>query len=202
MRKKEEQSKAKEKLLEAAQDLMLTKGYVATTVDDICKAAKLTKGSFFHYFKSKDDLAKAVLKRFCCSSQEGIKDHCQCGQNEHDPRKRVMAHINHVVELSKDSKANKGCLIGKFAQELSETHPEIRVLCEEGFDQWSKMFKKDLSEAKAKYAPKAQFDVGSLADHFIAIVEGAQILAKAKRDRKIVEKSMMHFKEYLEILFK
>ncbi|MBI4490372.1 MAG: TetR/AcrR family transcriptional regulator, partial [Deltaproteobacteria bacterium] len=58
-------SSTQERLLDASQQLMLAKGFVATTVDEICEAAGVTKGSFFHYFKSKEDLGKSVLDRFC-----------------------------------------------------------------------------------------------------------------------------------------
>src|SRR6516162_5022333 len=57
-------SLTKQKLLDAALELMLAKGYTATSVDDVCTAAGLTKGSFFHYFESKEDLGKAVAERF------------------------------------------------------------------------------------------------------------------------------------------
>ena len=53
------QSKAK--LLNAALTVIRAKGYAATTVEDICRAATVTKGSFFHHFKSKDDLALSAV---------------------------------------------------------------------------------------------------------------------------------------------
>ena len=54
------------KLLDAALTVIRTKGYTATTVDDICVAAGVTKGSFFHYFKSKEDLALASAGPIQC----------------------------------------------------------------------------------------------------------------------------------------
>jgi TetR/AcrR family transcriptional repressor of nem operon len=55
---------SKTKLLNAALSVIRTKGYVATTVDDLCHAAGVTKGSFFHHFKTKDDLARAAAAYF------------------------------------------------------------------------------------------------------------------------------------------
>ncbi|MGO4376156.1 TetR/AcrR family transcriptional regulator, partial [Paenibacillus sp. MCAF20] len=54
----------KNKLLNASLQLMLSKGYYATTVDEICAEASVTKGSFFHYFKNKEDIGKATLDHF------------------------------------------------------------------------------------------------------------------------------------------
>src|SRR5262245_10630984 len=64
MRRPIPDSPTKEKLLDAAQELMLTQGYTATSVDEVCQSAGLTKGSFFHYFQSKEDLGMAVVRRF------------------------------------------------------------------------------------------------------------------------------------------
>lgn len=200
MRKKSENPKAKMKLLDAAQQLMLERGYAATSVEDICRAAKLTKGSFFHYFKSKEELGKAVLERFCGCIHEQIRQCCcGCGQGG-DPLKRVYRHVEFAVEVSRDP-ATQGCLLGKLAQELSQTHPEIRTMCEDGFGQWAKLFKEDLDAARAKYVPRKKVDTQSLAEHFIAVCEGSQILAKVKGDRKVMERSLNHFKQYLESVF-
>ena len=94
-----------------------------------------------------------------------------------------------------------GCLLGHFAQELSDTHPEIRSLCAQRFSQWAEALKRDLDEAKTEYAPQVPFDTRSLAEHFIAVLEGSLILAKAKQDMTTFEKNMWHFKRYLRSLF-
>ena len=198
MRTKEVNSKAKQKLMDCAEELMLVKGFAATSVDEICAKAKLTKGSFFHYFKSKDDLGRALLERFCCLSQERMTE-CCCPLKEKNPLKRVYQHIDFAVAVSKEP---RGCLLGTFSQELADTNPAMRSLCEQGFRGWAKIFERDLKEAKAKYAPRATFDPHSLAEYFIAIVEGSQILAKVKRDKKIIEKNLNHFRDYVTRLFK
>jgi TetR/AcrR family transcriptional repressor of nem operon len=95
----------------------------------------------------------------------------------------------------------KGCLLGTFVQELSETHPQIRSVCAACLDDLFDNLKQDLDEAKAKYAPRARWSTRSLAEHLIAVAQGATILAKAKQDRKVFEESLVHFKEYLKRLF-
>jgi len=69
MRAAQKDSPTKTRLLDAAERLMLAKGFSATTVDDICETAKLTKGSFFHYFESKDELGEELLEHFCTAGQ-------------------------------------------------------------------------------------------------------------------------------------
>ena len=199
MRTAQVNSPTRTRLLDAAQRLMLAKGFAATTVDEICEAAKLTKGSFFHYFESKDELGKTVLERFCANGKQMLE---AVYGGERDPLKRVYRQIEAVAMMSQDPKLGKGCLLGCFAQELSDTHPQIRAICCQEFDAWAKRLGQDLAHAKTQYAPKASFDPQELAEHFIAVVEGSLILGKAKRDMKVVAQNLRHFKAYVQSLFK
>ena len=198
MRTAQRDSPTKHRLLDAAQTLMLAKGFAATTVDEICERAKLTKGSFFHYFESKDALGKELLERFCASGAALHQGFCG---SETDPLKRVYGYIDSAIKLAKDPAMNQGCLLGLFAQELCESHPEIRKACREGFEHWANAFGKEVARAKAAYAPRAAFDPHELAEHLIAVMEGAMILGKTKGNMKVVARSLRHFKAYVKSLF-
>ncbi len=178
---------------------MLVKGFPATTVDEICAAAGVTKGSFFHYFKSKEHLGKAVLDRFCSSMQQVMRE--GTFRKKGDPLQLVYGYVDFAIKMTKNPIFANGCLLANFTQELSDVHPEIRSLCAERFTQWAEALKQDLDQAKTKYAPKAPFDTRSLAEHFISVLEGSLILGKAKQDMKVVEKNLLHFKQYLKNLF-
>jgi TetR/AcrR family transcriptional repressor of nem operon len=196
MRKAQEHSTTKENFLNIATDLMLTKGYEATAIDEICEKAGLTKGSFFHYFKSKEELAKALLTR-PSSAHPKSKDELY----SKDPLKRVYGQIDFAIEMSKKPGGGKGCLKGTLAQELSNTHPEIRRICIDHFNKMAEDFAVDLKAAKAQYAPKASFDPLSLAQHFVAVLQGSLILVKAYQDNRLMISSLKHFKKYVESLF-
>jgi TetR/AcrR family transcriptional repressor of nem operon len=198
-KKSKKSADTKERLLDGAEQLMLAKGFVATTVDEICAAAGVTKGSFFHYFKSKEDLGKAALERFCEVRARLMQENSS--RKKTDPLERVYGSIDAAIEMAKSPLAKNGCLLGNFAQELSDSHPKMRSLCAQRFAEWAVVLKKELDEAKAQYLPKSRLDTDSLAEHFIAIVEGALILAKAKQDMGVLGKSLRHFRRYLESLF-
>lgn len=199
MRTRQLYSPTKEKLLEAAQQLMLAQGFTATTVDEICQAAGLTKGSFFHYFESKEHLGKAVLDRFVSSMFQTIGGAPFLKKS--DPLQRIYGYVDFAIRMSKDPKVQNSCLLGTFAQELSDTHHRMRSICAQHFARWADALKQDLDQAKAKYRPKAALATQSLAEHFIAVVEGSLILAKAKNEKKVFEKNLLHFKQYLKSLF-
>ena len=198
MRKALEDPPTKEKLLSAAQHLILEKGFVGTSVDDICAAARLTKGSFFHYFKSKDRLGVELLRKYCESSKTAFKT-CCCPQ-EKDPLKRVYWFLDLMIKKAR-RKAATGCLLGCMAQELSDTHPEIRSISARGFPGMAEALKRDLAEAKARYKPKASVDPQGLADHFVAVLEGGMLVAKVRRTPGAMEANLKHFKQYLKGLF-
>ncbi len=188
----------KEALLDAAQNLMIVKGFVATTLDEICSESETTKGSFFHYFKSKEELGKELVERFA----QGVRDFMEAAivSAGDDPLDRVNALIDTFIKSSENPEF-KGCLLGMFSQELSMTHPEIMALCTKGFEGAANIFTENLSQAKIKYAPKASFDVDSLAECFIAVSQGSMIMMKAQQDRSIIKKNLMHFKQYLNYIF-
>jgi len=122
----------KRKLVDAGVNLMRSRGFNATTVDDVCAAAGVTKGGFFHYFKSKNNLAAAAVTRF---HELKAKQFAEAPfRNLADPLERVFGRLDFAKESSGGNKGlTKGCLIGMFAQELSFINPELRGLCEDRF---------------------------------------------------------------------
>ncbi len=152
MRTAKENPPAKEKFLDTALRLMLVKGYTATTVDEICAEAGLTKGSFFHYFKSKEDLGKAVLDRYV---SKAYKDEQDAGLfDEPDPLKKIYGYLDYIVSMNKSPGHQIGCLLGNFAQVLSDTHPEIRLLCDRHFSWWAGLLKAGLRRCQGQICAK------------------------------------------------
>jgi TetR/AcrR family transcriptional repressor of nem operon len=198
MRRPDTNSLTKQKLLGAAQELMLTKGYSATSVEEICEASGLTKGSFFHYFQGKEHLGRLVAEQFYNSWQQLSRS--AAFHRKKDPLERVFGHVDFFIEMS-HAPSWKGCLLGTFVQELSETHPQIRAVCANCLDDLAISLKQDLEEAKKRYSPRAGWNARTLAEHLIAVAQGAIIMAKAKQDPKVFEQNLKHFKKYLKHLF-
>src|SRR6185437_5601698 len=99
----------KRKLVDSGVKLMRLKGFNATTVDDICRAAEVTKGAFFHYFKSKDELAKAAAQRF--HERKAQEFHDAPFRKLSDPLDRVFGRLDFVKEaFGGTAHVTKGCL--------------------------------------------------------------------------------------------
>lgn len=179
---------------------MRVRGFNATTVDDICEAAGVTKGGFFHYFKSKEDLAGAAVMRFDDARAKESAD--APFRRLADPLERVFGRLDFAKESRGGNKGStKGCLVGMFAQELSFTNPKLRRACEERFAWIAKDFEADLAEAKALYAPRVDFDPKRLAMLYVSIVQGSLMLAKAAASNRVLVENIEQFRAYLQTLF-
>lgn len=199
MKKNTAQPETKRKLLDAATKLMLKKGFTSTTVDEICEEAGVTKGSFFHYFESKESLTEEALHAFC--DFQGKLMEGGAFNAVTDPLKRLYGYLDFFVTVMKNPDIPKSCLVGNLTQELSKTHPKIRSICADNFEWHVKKLKQLLDDAKKIYAPSSSFDTKSLAECFIALFQGSLILAKATQDTKVIEKNIRHFKRYVENIF-
>ncbi|HEY6227743.1 MAG TPA: TetR/AcrR family transcriptional regulator [Verrucomicrobiae bacterium] len=190
----------KKRLVDAGVTLIRARGFNATSLDDICAAAGVTKGGFFHYFNSKDDLAKAAIARF---NQGKIHEYENAPFRKHaDPLDRVFGRLDFVKSsIGAPNKMTKGCLIGMLAQELSSTNPELRQACEQTFATIAADFEKDLAEAKATYAPKATFNPKNIAHFYVTMVQGSLLLAKANQNTAVLSDNISEFRHYLETLF-
>lgn len=193
-------SETKFKLVDAGINLMRAHGYNATTVDDICTAAGLTKGGFFHYFKSKDEIAKAALDHFY---QGKAKDYTEAPFRKlADPLDRVFGRLDFVKTASGGpDHPTKGCLIGVFAQELSFVNEDFRAACQGYFSKIADDVEKDLVEARSAHPPRFDFDPKSVALMYIAIVQGSLLQAKTSGSNAVLASNIEQFRTYLQCVF-
>ena len=115
---------AREKLIASATELIRRNGYVATTVNEICAAAGVTKGAFFHHFASKEALAETCLDLWR-QQFAGLLAGAPF-QSVADPVERLVAAMDFFIRLFSNPQAVKSCLAGTVAQETSESNPVLR----------------------------------------------------------------------------
>lgn len=190
---------AREKLLEAAFQLIRTKGYTSTTVDDLCELAGVTKGTFFHYFETKETLAVAAAQHWSLVTGHFFKTALY--HNHKDPLDRFLAYIDFRKELLRGKLPDFTCLVGTMVQEAYDTHPEIRKACMESIVGHAHTLEHDIEQAKKLYLPKAKWSAKALALHTQAVIQGSFILAKACGSADVASQSINHLKNYVQLLF-
>ena len=187
---------SKARILDAALRVIRTKGYSATTIDDVCATAGLTKGSFFHHFKSKDELALAATAHFAAMA-DGLFAAAPY-RTLPDPRERVIGYVKFSKSILTGDLPEFTCLLGTLVQEAYETRPAIREACDKYISAHAALVEQDIAAAKRIYAPKAKWSPASLALFTQAALQGAFILAKAKHGPQIAAECIDHLQRYIE----
>ena len=183
-----------EKLLDAAVHVIRSKGYSAARVEDICAEAGLTKGAFFHHFASKEACAVAAAAHFAARA-DAIFDAAPYTRLA-DPRARVLGYVEFRKAILQGELPQFTCLLGTMVQEAYDSHPAIREACDRYISEHAARLEADLAEAKALYAPEAEWNPESAALFSQAVLQGAFILAKARHGPKIAADCLDHLRRY------
>lgn len=192
-------SDARGRLLDAALQVIRAKGFSAARVDDVCAAAGLSKGAFFHHFATKEDLALAAASHFSQRSDALFGDAPY--QRIADPLERLLAYVDFRTALMQGELPDFTCLLGTMVQETYDTNPTIRDACDRYIRWHASAVAKDVAEAKRRYAPRARWGADGLSLYIQASIQGAFILAKASHDPEVAVEAMRHLRRYLEMLF-
>jgi len=179
--------------------LIREQGYSATSVDELCAKAGVSKGAFFHHFQSKDALALAALDRWSELSMalfQGAPYH-----KLRDPLDRLLGYLDFRKALVKGEVAEFTCLAGTIVQEAYGTHAELREACDASISGQAATLEADIAEAMKLYGVRAKWSAQSLALYTQAVLQGSFILAKAKDSPDVAVASIDHLRRYIELLF-
>ncbi len=190
---------ARTKLLDAALTAVRSKGFSATSVDELCKAASVTKGAFFHHFESKEALGVAAANYW--SETTGEMFAAAPYHDIEDPAQRVLGYVELRKTLLDGEEAEYTCLVGTMVQEAYASNPAIRDACKTSIFGHAETLVDDIQAAIDAHGITPDWTAKSLALHTQAVLQGAFILAKASGDRTIAEEMVDHLARYIRSLF-
>ena len=190
---------SKTKFLDAALHVIRYKGYTATRVEDICNAAQLTKGSFFHHFDTKEALALAAAEYWRVMTSAVFE--AAPYRAITDPRERLLAYVDFRKAILQGELPEFTCLVGTMVQEVYDTHPAIRDACDKSISEHAATLEADIAECMRQYNVAGNWTAQSLALYAQATIQGAFILAKAKGGPAVAADCIDHLRRYLELLF-
>jgi TetR/AcrR family transcriptional repressor of nem operon len=187
------------RLLDAAVLVIREKGYCGTSVDDLCAAAGVTKGAFFHHFKTKEELAVAAADYWTVNANSLFSS--APFQKLGTAHERVLGYIDFRAEIIRGTTAQFTCLAGTMAQETFQTSPAIRDACYTSISGHAGTLERDIADALPVHHMDKAGSAKSLALHTQAVLQGAFVLAKAMNDPVIAIDSIVHLRRYFEFLF-
>ena len=192
---------ARDRLLEAGVKLVREQGFAATSVDQLCKAAGVTKGGFFHHFASKEALGAALADYWSVSTSGFFAE----APYHHHPRAldRVLGYIDLRMALLGGPPESFSCVAGTMLQEAFRSSEMIRRACEHSIMGNAAAIEPDIAEAIAD-AELSNADAASLARHVQTVLQGAFLLAKTQEPALAAaqaREALAHLRRYIELLF-
>jgi TetR/AcrR family transcriptional repressor of nem operon len=176
----------RDRLLQAAANLMWERSFQAASVDELCQRAEAKKGSFYHFFSSKTDLAVAAIERSWAQAKEAIFDPIFKGNGSGLSQLQTLVEKVHEFQLNvaAEKGAFLGCPFGNLGQEMARQDERIRETLQKIFDAHYDYLEAALIRAEQAGEIPAG-DNRQRAKNIFALLEGALLLAKVANDPKI-----------------
>ena len=191
------------RILERAHELILQQGFAATPLDQILERAGVTKGAFFHHFKSKDELAAALMDRYLEHERrifEGTMGRAE--KLSSDPLQQVLVGLALLEEMFAALEApHAGCLVAAFLYQNQLMTPDNTAKSREVFLLWRRHIAARLSAAAKERPPRTPLDYDAVADLLNTVVEGAFVMSKLFGDPKIMLQQLQQLRRYIELAF-
>ena len=193
----------KDRILDTAMQLVMDQGYGGMTVDQVIAGAGITKGAFFHHFKTKSDLAKALLDRYVRLDDELLHQLVARAEKlSHDPLQQYLIFVGLLEEaLRSADDAPPGCLVASYVYQLELFPPNTREAVINSFNEWRRLLGAKLDAALAKQKPKLPVTSGQLYDNLMSLFEGGVIMSRLYRRSATLTDQVAQHKNYVELLF-
>lgn len=180
MPRKPSQKKVKEKLLNIGGEVMLRQGYNYSGIEAVLEKAGVPRGSFYYYFKSKEDFGLQVIEQY--ARQVGSDVDQFLNDQTLSPLTRLRKYFEIMCEKFERDRCRGGCLVGNLSQELSDQSDIFRETLDSILSAMSTRFKSCLKQAQAYKEIPSDLNVEDLADFVLNSWEGAILRMKVTKN--------------------
>lgn len=168
----------KERISAKALELFHANGYSATGVLDITRAAGVPKGSFYHFFDSKEALAVETVALYGATTHVELLD----GPSS-SPLQRIHDHLAHITGMVEADGFTRGCLLGNFSNEMPSQSAAVTEVVEQALEAWTVKLSAAIAAAQETGEITNKGDAYRLASFIVAGFEGAVARAKLTKSR-------------------
>ncbi|TYC54100.1 TetR/AcrR family transcriptional regulator [Rhodobacterales bacterium] len=193
----------REMILDIAETNVLSKGFGATSIDEIVAEADITKSGFFYHFRDKNELARALLQRYLETEDAILDDVFNRARELHgDPLHSFLIGLKLLAELMEDlPNGHPGCLVATIAYSERMFDRDVREINRRAIIVWRERFLGMLEEIAALYPPRDDVDLRTVADMISSMVEGGIVLSRAVGEPKVLAEQIVLLRSYIRLLF-
>lgn len=186
----------RQRIIEAAAELIHGQGYGSTTIDDILAAANVKKGNLYYYFESKEALGLAVLDYFHQSHTDALRHALR--ESDLGPRERMIQWLHALTGRFASAQCHGGCPFGNLALEMSDQNETFRLRIQEHFDAWQQLIAETVHEGQLIGDVNGDLDPERFAAYVVTMLEGAVLMAKLTRTIRPLEMALADVRARLE----
>lgn len=191
-----EQKPTRDRLIEAGLYLFWRNGYAATGIAQILERAGANAGSFYHFFKTKEEMLLAVLELYIRTLDPVIVQPVM--SRFHDPIERVFGILGFYRKNLLATGCTYGCPIGRLALEIPEEQFRVHKRLADNFDGWTAAVEKCLEDARDRL-PEGT-NLKTLSQFVLTVMEGGVMQSRAHRDIGPFDASVEHLLDYFRLL--
>ena len=178
----------RERLIEIGLERIHKIGYAATGVKEILDLAGVPKGSFYHYFPSKEAFAQEVVQRY--AARETQRWETILGDDKVPPLQRLRKYFNELIAEYGQKGPISGCLLGKMSVEVAGQSPAIQSLLGTSFDCWQQAIAAVLRSAVERGDLPRSTKTDELASFLLNSYEGALVRSQAQKSNQSLDTFM------------
>lgn len=168
---------SRERIVERAAQLFAQRGIAGTSLDTILSAAEAGKGQFYHYFRSREELAAAAVGHRCTAVVAELTQTLGSVSSLADLEQALTGFVAGFEQAGMP-----GCPIGTLSSEVAGRNEEARLQTAAGFDAWERLLADALERMRARGELRADAAPTVLATGLLASIEGGMVLSQARKE--------------------
>jgi TetR/AcrR family transcriptional regulator, transcriptional repressor for nem operon len=188
----------RERIVEAAANLIHERGVASTTTEEVRDAADVSSSQLYHYFKDKMELVRAVIA-YQTDAVIGAQSEF-LGHLDSMPALRRWRDL--LVDVQRETRCAGGCPLGTLSSEITEIVPEFRIDLNRAFTRWEEGIRSGLRAMHARGELRKDADPNRLATALLAAVQGGLLLTQIRRNTKPLEAALDEMLDHIESLMK
>ncbi len=184
-----------ENILEIGTNLILKNGYHSVGLNKILKEANIPKGSFYYYFKSKEDFGLQVIRYYSKKSLTILKNYLEDDTKSH--KDRIISFFEDMKKVYEAKDFKEGCLLGNCSTELSDFSESFSNSVANELSIWQVNFENCIQEGQIMGNIKADESAKTVSDFILTMWEGALLRMKSSKNVDSIKTFILYLDKYI-----